>query len=1009
MKPDFFWRSWDKQYRLLYQILLSVFICAVIVYAFSYLAGSSFVISWEIENLIDPVNTLLQSYRLGIFEFPININNYVISQSFIGSELSVNVWPAYVLLIWLGIFFSLMMALISDLSRFWFVVSVILFTVIFVGLKLDYLVLFNSYQKIGLLVVFALYFPSLYIFHFVKMDIGFIPRFLTHIAATIIFGLVIYFFSHVNLPFLHLANYGVFVPVLLTVLFSFIIGHEIVSGFLRVITSGALSGEKNSLVHFLVISIIFLINGVLLILRNSGKVDLDIYFIGSFWLLTIGAVIGIWGYRAKEQTYEGMFPFYPFGAFLFIGLAITAHLTIAYIFVIGNDSFMEVFEDAIIFSQLGYSSMFVIYVLANFFDLIKHNVNVGKVLYKPRRMPYFISRFAGVVVIMALFFRFNMDPYFQSVAGYYSGIGDLYLEAEDYLSAEEYYKISNNYSGTSHRANYAMATIERRNGNSTEEIKYLQQAVRKHPTAFSYANLASKYMESKRYFNAVFALQDGLKEFPENGQLLNNLGLAYLEMNNVDSAYYYLEGAQFESSSFNEAAANIYALLSKESLSIKSDTLGYLLNQTEDLSAINNLVVLANQRSEKAADNGALNFGDANDTELVQLIYNYNKSINDPWIVDASYQKQMQVFYDSSNTSWFQDNLNLASAIALYQQGEISSSLEKLNHLAIQNPEKEYYSLLGKLTLRQQANGLAIDYFKSAFQNGRLEIAPELAFAYMEYGELDKAAFIWKQIELIGDSINTNTARKMITVIDASDISEIINADTETRFSYLAYRYKEADLSELEGLVLSFDSEDIQAMGFLKLFNAYLELKEHPKALQLLEEVGRLNISRSDVLEDINLAQCKYAYKAHDDEMMQRLHSNMKSDDLLVLNYLELFESIEGLKTRGAETVISNFDKLGTRNPFFEDGVLESVRYFNEEINVPDKAYEILLNAVSINPFSLEFNKAYAFQCLRIGLVGYALDAKEELKTMMPSVVYKTFELEFDAFRVEIESKSTDW
>jgi hypothetical protein len=122
MKPDFFWRSWDKQYRLIYQILLSVFICSVIVYAFSYMAGSSVVISWEVENLIDPINTLLQSYRLGIFEFPININNYVISQSFIGSELSVNAWPAYILLIWLGIFFSLMLALVSDLSRFWFVV-----------------------------------------------------------------------------------------------------------------------------------------------------------------------------------------------------------------------------------------------------------------------------------------------------------------------------------------------------------------------------------------------------------------------------------------------------------------------------------------------------------------------------------------------------------------------------------------------------------------------------------------------------------------------------------------------------------------------------------------------------------------------------------------------------------------------------------------------------------------------------------------------------------------------
>lgn len=1009
MKPDIFWNNWDKPYKVLYQLLLIVFVGSILMYVLAYLAGSSFVINWEKETWIDPVNMLFDTYRLGVFEFPINIENYVISQSFIASELHINVWPAYVLLIWLGVFISILLAFITDLSRFWFVASVILLTVLFVGLKLDYLVLFNSYEKTGLIIVFLLYYPSLYFFHFVKTDIGFLPRLLTHLTATIIFALIVYFFSNVNLPFLHVINYGIYVPLILTILFAFIVGHEILSGFLRIITSGAVTGEKNSLVHFLVISIVFLLNAALVILRNSKILDLDIYLIGSFWLLTIAAIIAIWGYRAKEETYSGLFPFYPFGAFLFICLGITAHLTISYFFITGNDSFVETVEDAIVFSQFGYSLIFVVYVIANFFDLIKHNVDVGKVLYKPRRMPYFISRFAGVIVIMALFFRFNMTPYYQSIAGFYAGIGDLYLEAKDYMSASEYYKISNNFSRTSHRANYALASMEKRNGNAEQELEYLKQAIGKNPTEFAYANLASRLMEDQRFFEAIFTLQDGLLRFPGNGQMLNNLGLAYQEINNIDSAYYYLEGAQYDPKTSNEASANIYAFLSSEKLSIKPDTLDDLLTHSQNLTAINNLVVLANNLKKVSDDEYAIQFGDPAKMEIDQLVYNYNKSINNPWLVDTSYLQQMRLFYDSSNTSWFQDNLKLSSALALFQQGEVSKSLDLLNNLAIQNPEKGYFGLLGKLSLLSGANNLAIDYFKNAFQNGQLEIAPELAFSYMENNELDKAEFIWRQIVLTGDSINVATAEKMLEVIQRRSIGEILQADDETRFTFLAYRYREFDLEQLEGLVLSFNNEDMQAIGFLRLFSAHLELNQFQKAFSLLQEIGQLNISRKDVLEEINLAQCRYAYYAQDFETLQRLLLNLKSEDKQVLDYLALFNIMEESSTTGSENVVKEFEVLGNRNPFFEEGVIESTRFFNKEIKDYDRAYNIILNAVNKNPYSIEFNKIYALQCLKVGLTSYALETKAELKTMLPSVMFEEFEKEFNNARAEIELSDEVW
>jgi tetratricopeptide (TPR) repeat protein len=1006
MKWDFFWKHFDQPYRSLYQTLLVLFAGSVLAYALTYLWGSSFVINWEITNTIQPVKSLFSSYSLGLFTFPIPIDNFVILQNFMASDLQIHTWPAYVLLVWLALFISFILSLITDLSRFWFVVALVLFTLLLVGLKLDYLVLFQQYNKIALVIAFALYFPPLYVFHFIKKDVGMGWRFIVHLSATAVFALIIYKFSAVSLPFLHLASYGIYVPLILTIIFTFVVGHEIISSLLRVISNSTIMGDKGSHTHFLIISVIFLLNIALLLLKNTRTISLGIYLIGAFLVLTAAAFIGIWGYKEREVTYQGMFPFYPAGAFLYLLLAINAHITLAYFFISGNDFLVEVVEDAIVFSQLAYGVLFVVYFIANFYDLLKHNVNVAKVVYSPRRMPYFTSRLAGLIAILALFFRFHMTPYYQAVAGFYSGIGDLYLKMEDHNSAKEYYTLSNIYSSTSHRANFAMATMEKRSENQDEEIRYLKLAVEKNPTEYAYANLAARLKAGKRSFEALFALQEGLEEFPKSGHLMNNLGLMYLDLQNVDSAYYYLNNAASYRSGRNTSETNVYALLRMKNLSIREDTLDYLLGETDYLPAVNNLVVLANELKKKTPDKGGVRFGEVETTGIDQIVYNYNKTLNSPELVDSVYRSEMKIFYDSGNTSWFQDNLMKAAALALYDQGNLTDCYQMLNHLAIQNPTKEYYSLLGKLSLLQNADGLALDYFKESFRNGHPDIAPELAFAYMKYGEPDKAAFVWRQVAAGGDSAVVNIARKMLAVIVAERIDDVLYADTETRYSFIAYRSREFDTQQLEALVLSFENEDVQAMAFNRLFDVYLELGRQEQALSILEKLSQLNISMPKVLQEINLAQCRYAYYFNEKEIMERLRQNLPGDDMHVNNFLQLFSSMNQPDTLEA---IRGFVSAAEKNPFFEPGIYEALKYLNNIEGHADQAYELVLNAVNTNPFSIALNKAYALQCIRAGLISYAMDTKEELRQMMTSVAFMTFEQEFDRVMAEYETESSTW
>jgi len=861
MKPAFFWNNWKDPFKTLYIILLFIFLGSVAFYTYAYLSGNGFIISWEVMTSINPVKTLFQDYHLGFYDFPIFIDNYVIQQGFEASELQIHEWPAYMLLVWLGLFLSFLLTLITDLSRFWFVVSLVLFTLLLIGLKLDYLVLFNQYNKMGLAVAFVLYYPTLYIFHFIKKDVSFIKRLGINLGATLIFTIIVYKFSNVSTPFLHLSNYGIYVPLVLTIIFTFMVGHEIITGLLRVIAGGALKGEKNGLYHFLIISVVYLLNVALLLLKNTRTYNPNVYLVGAFLLLTLASVIGIWGYKFRQATYQGMFAFFPQGAFLYLLMAITAHLTLAYFFITGNDFMVEVIEDAIVFSQLAYGVMFLVYFLANFYDLFRQNVNVVKVLYKPMRMPYFTSRLAGLIAILGLFFKFNMTPYNQAVAGFYAGIGDLYLYDEDYLSAREYYNLSTIYSGTSHRANYAMATLEKRNGNTKEEIQYLKKAIDKNPTEYAFANLSARQRANRQYFEALFTLQDALKEFPESGPLMNNLALVYQDLHNVDSTFYFLNNAVQYSKSKKAAETNIYALLRMEELSIKKDTLQYLLKETTSLPAINNLVVLSNELSIVTNDRGKVEFGIPEETRIDQIVYNYNKILNEPNLTDSVLLEDMRVFYDSGTVSWFRDNLYQASALALYRQNDLTDAFERLNLLAYYNPEDTYNNMLARLSFFWGAGGLSVDYFKESFQEGNLEVAPELAFAYMRNNELDKANFLWRQILAAQDSTNMSVAKRMVDVIEAKTIGDVLYADDDSKLSFILFRGRDFDTDQLEALILSLENEDARALGFIQMLDIYIELVKRQKAIATMDKIGELNFSRPYVLDEINLGQCRYAFR----------------------------------------------------------------------------------------------------------------------------------------------------
>ena len=104
-----------------------------------------------------------------------------------------------------------------------------------------------------------------------------------------------------------------------------------------------------------------------------------------------------------------------------------------------SDPVLEVLEDITVGGQLAMSLLFFFYILANFFPLFRQGLAVHKVLYKPLKFGLTQTRLLGFAGVVFLIATQEMLPLYQSAAGYFNGLGDLYTKTNEYTLAEQYY------------------------------------------------------------------------------------------------------------------------------------------------------------------------------------------------------------------------------------------------------------------------------------------------------------------------------------------------------------------------------------------------------------------------------------------------------------------------------------------------------------------------------------------------------------------------------------------
>lgn len=1005
MNSLFFWKEWDRTYRIPYLNSLLFLAVGLLAFVVAWYRGVANVVQWDVLSELIDLPTTIRTVTDGLFDFAVPGKAYAVSEQFVASVMQVHPWMATALLAALSIGFSLVLSAATRLNRVPFLAAMTIFILVLAVCRFETLEIpgLDGQYVFGIL---AFLFGSLaYYFHAFRIDFGFSARFAAFGLLTVALWALLGFLSPVGLPALTVVSYGMPALMLLSVGFIVFIAFEIIAGLVWLTSANLAPGVDSpgissnrpeggtrrtfGMRNFAFLSGLYLINLLLIWLQNTRTIELNWLTISPFLLFIASLLLGIWGFRRQVEQQDEPMPFEESGAFLYAGLALITMTTIAYAFATANDPVVEMFEDAIVYSHLALGAAFVLYVVFNFRELYQRGLAVHRVLYKPKKADLTYFRLAGLLVFGALLGGVNLFPVRQAVTGYYNGLGDLYVASGEFTSAQAFYQLGLEQEFQNHKSNYSLASLALRNNEPGKAAYFFSQALLKKPSPQAFAALSSTYQQTDLFFESIKSLQRGLRQFPKNGELQNNLGYLYSRTSIADSAYFYFKSAARNTNRDEVPEANLLGLyarnprvlttdstLAKETdrfnyASYQANALAIRLVTNRDTNTLNQPDWIADERP--VADSLLATAGwPGLSVGRFASLYNFALASPKP---DSVLTKTLRQRAQQVANQDFSDDLLMARAVAEYQNHQPANTFSLLSQLAEGSPRtaEQYRSALGLLLMDQGLYRKASEVLElntdtlSAFYR---------AVALTKTGDLVMAQSLWETASRNDAGV---AGLKQVLYEERPPIS-----DLEKAF-YVTYRIDDPNRGKFWETIRD---ANLKTVSGAKLIAEYLATRQPFYAQMILSQMGKPEQLSPFALSLENLSALRIAAfrnKLPAADSMSRatfLPQHQAERQFLLGKVLA-----QNKQPKLAEIAFAEAAHLAPLNAQIVTGAAQFWKQ-NRQI---DRAYNLVVGTLDYNPDQPELWKTYIDLCLDQRLTDYAQNALPQLQGSTSPADYQAF------------------
>ncbi|MCC5939056.1 MAG: tetratricopeptide repeat protein [Lunatimonas sp.] len=471
------------------------------------------------------VNIPLGYISLGFGQLTLETQNYLLYQVF--ESVPPMDFPLQSqlmgLLVW--ILFSLGIVLISGFNRYPFIASMAAAIFLLVVSGVNDLGLTALGQNSGLLIALGgLLLPAILIHTFFPYA-GLETRTPIILPVALITWFTLIYFSPVPAPTLLLAENISLTAMVISAIFLVYIGHSVVSS-IYVLLAKLNQGIGIKIIwHFLVLSIAYIVFVALLYMQLTGELRASFPLPSVFWVFILAGALGFWETTRKIRQIPQPYtlPLIGKGVYL-IGFAISSLVWLKADLTV-NAPMADFLQHILLYAQLGFGILFFLYLIANFLGIMNTGSAIEKIMYRPPFFPYFHMRMGALlsVVVLAI--------YSDGIVAVQVGSASTNLSADYYqtIGKKQEAAILYEYSFDRYRNNpknlNAVAHYYFEERQPTPATQVLMRSFDERPTVNNIVLLTSRLHNASKSSEALFYLQEGLKYFPGNPYLLNNLAI----------------------------------------------------------------------------------------------------------------------------------------------------------------------------------------------------------------------------------------------------------------------------------------------------------------------------------------------------------------------------------------------------------------------------------------------------------------------------------------------------
>lgn len=658
----------------------------------------------QVGAFVDSLAVPFSTTNIGALSIPIQVDHFLVFQNYqvvpypMGTTESL-IFGGFVLLLSVTV-----LATLSHFKKFPFVGAGIGWILILTLSNLNGLNIGGASSNLPLLLLLtATLLPTLY-FHIWGYQSAFWIRWTVLALTTGGTVALLILFSPIVQPSLYLAEQSLIIGLGLSIAWIFWLGHGLLSGLL-VIISKANAGIRAK-TSFQFSGIAFLYLGLLFyfLLYLNGEVSLPFEGFSILYLVFPLGHIGWYSTQEKLAQRDNLASSNTILQTLYL-LGFTGTLwTIWKLTLSHNQAGEELIKHLLLYSQLGFSLFFFIYVVINFFPLMNQGKPVHPVIYKPYVLPYYHLRIGGTIAFLVTTTYFEAIIAFQASSLTTNIVGDYYYQTNQKLEASILYENSwDRYRYNPKAKNLTAQLLVELNQPSLAK-EHLEESFDLAPQVDNILLLSERLQRENKPLEAVFYLENGLKFFPANPYLTQNLALLYTLLKKEKEAVALLASLPKNNPI---AEANWIALQAK------------LGNKVDPPAQLEDLIVRINWIA--AARKNGLQL----EADMLTDLKSKLEQEKSPILVQAGYRNLMatQNLEDPTSDLILLDSLAKREDFLTYSMqvqetailrslgaGRVNEAVKNLNGLAFRNPgDAAYYLNLSGLILAQQ-----LDFEKAA-------------------------------------------------------------------------------------------------------------------------------------------------------------------------------------------------------------------------------------------------------------------------------------------------------